>query len=206
MPAITPKHILVIPLFLMASLSFGQNQTRKKLLKHVRETYIGIYRGVDLIDVSRPTHNKNYLEAVNNSFVVSIPVITHFKVETGLSYRHIISGTQNNITQAVPFGRQQKSLTVPVTIQYFMRPDNCRLQPYFGVGAIFSPEKQSNIIELQNDSYLSHTGTKYVSIMFTQGVTFQVNTKIQLNESMHFLQIDGKNTMGMNLGIGFKLP
>ena len=48
--------------------------------------------------------------------------------------------------------------------------------------------------------------TKYITILFTQGVTFEVNTKIELTQSFHFIPTNTTNIIGIDLGIGYKIP
>jgi len=48
--------------------------------------------------------------------------------------------------------------------------------------------------------------TKYISILFTQGVIFEVSTKIQVNQSFHFIPESNAKRIGIDLGVGYQLP
>ena len=48
--------------------------------------------------------------------------------------------------------------------------------------------------------------TKYITIVFTQGVTFEVNTKIEVSQSFHFIPENNNTVIGINLGVGYKIP
>ena len=61
-------------------------------------------------------------------------------------------------------------------------------------------------IDVAPQNYIPQPETKYITILFTQGVTFEVNTKIQVTQSFHFIPSNTNSVIGIDLGIGYKLP
>jgi len=156
--------------------------------------------------------NREYTKvqaATHNAIVFRKPINKHFKVETGLSYSTI----QNNT--ATIKGLDKKSLvrpnktsTIPITLQYCFAPAKTRLQVYCGAGVRCNINSSANPLPNFNShinpDYRAITGTKYINVMITQGITFQINTRIQLNQSFHF--IPGADTViGFDLGIGYDI-
>ena len=48
--------------------------------------------------------------------------------------------------------------------------------------------------------------TKNITILFTQGFTFEVNTKIQVSQSLHFIPGNTTKVIGIDFGVGYKFP
>ncbi len=104
------------------------------------------------------------------------------------------------------------SVGVPVTVQYYFLPEKHKLHPYFGAGLQYQYNLNSNIAPITGDGRnipalpIPQPGTKYLNILFTQGVTFEINTKIQISESIHFSPGSTDKVIGIDLGLGYKLP
>ncbi len=158
-------------------------------------------------------HTKGYLNS--QKVVFNKTINRHFKAETGLGYNQIQScypnnGINNINTQTF---RKTNQTFIPVSIQYFPLSEKTRLHPFCGVGIQFNPNLNTNFTSpfnnsgdnYQNTGY-SQQGTKYISIIFTQGVTYEINTKIQITQSFHFLQNNIENTLGIDVGVEFSLP
>jgi outer membrane protein W len=139
---------------------------------------------------------------------------SHFKAEAVLSYGTIQT---NGLFQNMGFpstkilGQTPGKLSMPVTVQYYFLPEKSRVRPYCGAGL------QGNILTntgspapftdgLPTEYYNTQPDTKYITILFTQGVTFEVNTKIEVNQSFHFIPGSTNKVIGIDLGIGYKIP
>lgn len=150
--------------------------------------------------------------SVNNSLVFKKPLSPHIKAEALINFNIIknqccidkIFGayTADNISAA--------KLSLPVTIQYYPLKKQNKLQPYIGAGVQYDinmPAKhQPNYVAKQDNNEYPPTdnGTKYISIIFTQGVTYKINTKIQLRQSFHFIPGADK-TLGLDIGVGYTI-
>jgi len=201
----------------VASLSLHAQTTSKHLKakpKHSGAT-IGFQSGRELLFNSSPLiHSKQSKVhyGISNALVLRKPLGTHFKAEAGINY-NVIQGansfsdkTNNNLSTQKAY-----QLGLPVTINYFCLPEHCRVRPYFGAGVQYNVNLQgSNAISpFSTETYPTESqmpGTKYISILFTQGVTFQVNTRIEINQSFHFIPDNANKVIGINLGFGYKLP
>lgn len=131
-----------------------------------------------------------------------------FRLETGLSLNLI----QMPGESTSPFNKytfvDQYGFSVPVSVQYYFGKKNSRIKPYVGAGIqynVFATNRKLNEGTLDYISTLPQQGTSYISILFTQGLIYEVNTKIQVMEHLHFLPSEGVKTMGLDVGIGFKL-
>jgi hypothetical protein len=147
--------------------------------------------------------------ATRNTIVFRTPINNHFKLETGLSYNTI----PNNIVTIKGLDkknivRPNNTTTIPLTLQYCIAPSKTRVQVYFGAGVQCNINSASNPLPNfnchTNPDYRAITGTKYINLVITQGITFQINARIRLNQSFHF--IPGADTViGFDLGIGYKI-
>lgn len=152
---------------------------------------------------------------VSNSLVLRKPLNNHFNVEGAISYRVFQNLTTNNTSDKTPGNKNTLSqkaynIALPVAVNYFFFPGKCRVRPYFGAGFQYNLNlnNASNAISLfPNDNKIEDNqqhGVKYIS--FTQGITFQVNTKIQVTQSFHFIPDNNNKVIGIDLGIGCQLP
>jgi len=148
---------------------------------------------------------------INHNLVLRKAIKPHFKFETGVTY----SQFQNQaFIQKNKFNHTLKpySLSLPATLQYFFLPEKCKLHPYCGAGLQYNINIRPNTISpFSGDassatSAGSETGTKYISIVFTQGVTYEINTKIQVTQSFHFIPNNNNKILGIDLGVGYTIP
>ena len=144
-----------------------------------------------------------------NRFIARKKITNHFDIETGVNYTVIPMG--NTLTQGVysnRFRSQSSQLSIPLSVQYNFRSQSKRLRPYISVGGIYDIIKltppatrnvytDGNIPNLQNNRNLG--------AIVTQGVIYEVNTKIQFNENIHFIQQGNCKCVGFDIGIGYKL-
>jgi outer membrane protein W len=148
----------------------------------------------------------------NTGIIFRRPVSNRFKVEGGINY----GTTQNqccisSLIAGNSSGPKPYKLTLPASIQYYMLPKCCKLQPFMGAGLQYNfSNRNTTLSPFTGDARKTYNtdntgGTQYISILFTQGVTFEVNTRIQITQSFHFMP-DANKTIGIDLGIGYRLP
>ena len=199
---------LCLLLLLVTGLSYGHIRTEKKK-KHfinLNQSSLSLYKGVRFLDVAQNGYRNKNRRTTSNGVVVRMPLVKHFKAEVALDYSQILKyPKQDNNSQRFP--STTPALSVPVSIQYYFLPKKCKVQPYLGVGSVLYSDVKNSLSVIDNgEIVLKPWGTKYISLFFTQGIIFELNTKIQLSESLNIINEDGKNSFGLNFGIGFKLP
>lgn len=102
------------------------------------------------------------------------------------------------------------SIEIPVTLQYSLLPARHKVQPFLGVGVQYGIDKnnvEQNVVIQDASTYLvrdRNPEKKYISILFAQGVTFEVSTRIQLTESIHFIP-ERDQSLGIDIGIGYRI-
>ena len=146
----------------------------------------------------------------SHSVYLNKKIAKKLKVEAAIEY--------NTFPKMYPWSENRRignqyEITTPVTAQYYLLPENHKIQLFCGVGLLFglngtknnSNTKTGDIINPQAQT-VSLAGTKYINIIFTQGVQFEINTKIQITESIHFIPDGNNKTIGIDLGLGYKLP
>ena len=85
------------------------------------------------------------------------------------------------------------------------------MRPFCGAGVQCNMlQGNNNVPSFTGDvnpvTYNPQPDTKYITIFFTQGVTYEINTKIEITQSIHFIPENTNSVIGIDLGIGFKLP
>lgn len=151
---------------------------------------------------------------VDHGLTIRKKLSPHFKIESGISYNQLPNPTTKDYSSNTNFNNCLKPycLSLPTTLQYYFLPQKSKLRPYCGAGIQYNINISPNTISpFSGDSYPAHSqqnyqsGTKYISILFTQGVTYKINTKIQITQSFHFIPSAIK-TFGLDLGLGFTIP
>ena len=181
------------------------------------EITIGFQTGKNSFLTAGPSINSKtqFKSTFGNYHQVTVKkdISNHFKAEAGIAYYQ--RPVQLATTQ--PFGyatgiQKPYSVAVPMNLQYYMLPVYSKIKPYCGLGFqynhMLSNPTSSKVTELHdnNTNPAEAAGTNYVSIVFTQGVVFEVSTKIQFTQSFHFISSANEKTIGLDLGIGFTLP
>ena len=202
-------------LTLASSFLYAQNKvisTDQPQLRHKSRITLGFQSGKEISLIkpkpSLPSGSRS-CNAVNGAFFLRKPLSPHFKIETALSYSvfqsDLISGTAAGKYQQ---GHPQNSVTIPVTIQYYFLPQRYKLHPYCGTGIVCGCNNPYTNTRNSSDAPIApnQSDTKYISILFTQGVTFEINTKIEISQSFHFIPGNETRTLGIDLGIGYKIP
>lgn len=197
------RYNILIALLMIAGAAQAKNRNHQHATRHQPLT-IGFHtQAGKILDVGK-NRTLRATPSFSNGFIVRMPLITHFKAEYGLFYNSNLAG---NIPTFSPARKSNSinNISLPVTVQYYMRPEHKGLKPYVGVGALLQRCCQTENYPL-GDADIARKGTRYVSLLFNQGVIFEVNPHIELNESIHIVQEKDNTSVGFNVGIGFKLP
>ena len=193
-------------LLCVTGMVYGHSRTEKKKrhFLHLSETNIGFYKGARFFDVSKNGYCSKHKPLPVGGIVVRMPIVSHFKAEVAIDYTHFLNFPKQESPAKSVF--DNNAVSVPVSIQYYFLPKKCRVQPYFGAGTIVYSDVKNSLSLMENGEIRpAPQGTKYISLMLTQGIIFEINPKIQISESLHFINEDGKNSFGLNFGVGFKL-
>ena len=194
--------------------NIAQGKTKHGNKKH--NVTLGFQTGRDaLLNPSPNLQNKQtkFQYGANHGLTLRKKTGSHFKIESGFTYNQLQpqnfknNFSCNNFNALKPY-----TLSLPATLQYYFLPEKSTLHPYCGAGIQTNINISPNTISpFTGDTYpgTNHqtyqTGTKYISILFTQGVTYEINTKIQITQSFHFIP-NATKTFGIDLGIGYTLP
>lgn len=122
--------------------------------------------------------------------------------------RHLALQTGADVkTYAHTYGEPQKHsirgkwIDIPLMLQYHVLKPGSKIRPYFGAGVVrrfYDNETTAN-----GYSRTSSYGVSFLTI--SQGVTWQVNDKWQLNQSFQYIFNHNRSNLGMNLGIGYTI-
>ncbi len=201
---------LSILLLLVTAVSYGHIRTDKKKKNqflHLSETNIGFYKEARFVQSAKSKVCCSGRPIMSNGIVVRMPIVKHFKAEVSLDYAQMLNyGKHGDQVKTLP-SRNAPVISLPVSIQYYFLPKKCKVQPYAGLGTVIYSDVKNSLSILDNGEIRTKPlSTKYISLFFTQGIIFEINPKIQLSESVNFMTENGRNTIGVNFGIGFKIP
>lgn len=129
------------------------------------------------------------------SIVLGAAISRQLRIEAGVTWFRQAMANKNNY-------RQYTSFLIPISANYYLLPRKSRLQPYLGIGATYY--RQFTGVKYESNQIAN--GLNKMSIMFTQGFTIEVNTKINITQSLHLIATEEKKTIGLSIGIGFRLP
>lgn len=189
----------------VASLTvFAQSKIPGAGKKEKTKATFGIQAGKELLlgqNAAATNHAKH--RCINSKSITYIqPITKNLKIETGVNLG-ILPKTKGT--------ERLNKISVPLTVQYYLRPEKCKLRPYCGAGIqgkTYSGEEPASSIKTDVQcQHNSHSAdTKYITLLFTQGVTFEVNTKVQVSQSLHFIPGSNNKEIGINFGVGYKFP
>ena len=182
--------IAVVSMVTVSVLGFAQNKIKQVLNKDKPTISIGFQTGRELLFNTTPLlHSKQSKVhyGISKSLVLRKSIAPHFKLETMLGYSSI-QNTQPNLSNS-PFrlnSEKQNKFSLPVTIQYYFLPEKNKFRPFCGAGFQCNCFSKKNNFSTNNTAsdinqqyYNTQPDTKYITILFTQGVTFEVTTKIR---------------------------
>lgn len=133
-----------------------------------------------------------------------------FRIETGLSYRDIdkILKSTNRYNHGIDIS-QPCRLSVPLTIQYHLQNERRKLHPYFGAGVQYMFGDLPGVTGAGDAGYLNNRSVsnnlKYLNIIFTQGLIYDITPNLQITQSIHILPEYGIRPVGINFGVGYRL-
>ena len=211
---ITIATILTASTF-ACSIASGQGYDRSKLTKLDHKYTIGFERQIHTLyndnNVGSVSNKTSMLEESTNRILFRMKLTTRLRLETGLSFRDINKILSNN-------GKQNKTISftsplinsIPLTIQYQLQNERKRLRPYIGTGVqFFNPNNQNNNNTrdentTNNESRISN-GLKYINIIFTQGLIYDITPDLQISQSIHITPDNGIRPIGINIGVGYRI-
>jgi OmpW family len=191
---------LLLALTICHSNAFAVN--KKKSKAQPRTTMIGFRSGRDYLFNTTPSlHSKSakMREAISNGVVFRKNIIPHIKAEAqfNMDKPAVFPGFTNNLNK--------NKFSLPLTIQYHPFCEKAKLSPYCGIGVQYNANPDA-IPQSTEGTNQQVNGTKYINLVFTSGVTYEVNTKINITENIHFIPEASHPVFGIDLGIGCKLP
>ncbi len=143
-----------------------------------------------------------------NTILLRMKLTSRFRMETGLSFKDIDRILNNNGKVACMNMNEPCKMSIPLTIQYQLLSERSRLRPYFSAGVQYNinNNSMSKITERDaiNNPLLSNE-VKYLNIIFTQGLIYDVTPDLQITQSIHILPENGMKPIGINLGIGYRI-
>lgn len=99
---------------------------------------------------------------------------------------------------------------VPIEFQYHFFDSKAKFRPYFGIGAsVYTGSYRVNETYDENNGSAmeykySYSNRGYSLLNFSQGLTYQVTDKLQLNQSLKF-RLDGNAVINVNFGVGYTI-
>lgn len=140
----------------------------------------------------------------------------HWAIESGVNYNvtdgvrlHGLASDYTGKQWFIDQKRTELSVEVPVQVQYHLLSKESKIRPYFGAGFAMSShhdqlrttstESGYSVTNIRYDQYLR--GQVFVS----QGVTWQLNNKWQLNQSFRYRFNAYTNGLDFKLGIGYTI-
>lgn len=194
-----------------SSIAYGQGYDRSKITRLDHKYTIGFERQIHTLYTSSKvgvSDKTRMLEERTNRILFRMKLTTRLRLETGLSFRDINKILSNN-------GKQNKTLSftsplinsIPLTIQYQLQNERKRLRPYIGTGVQFFNPNNNNPRneEVVNDESRISNGLKYINIIFTQGLIYDITPDLQISQSIHIIPDNGIRPIGINIGVGYRI-
>jgi outer membrane protein W len=198
------KKIFLFSFGLALVVTSVSGQTIKAKKHQVSNITIGFNTGASTVFKAPVIYKPNPRWNNFSSLTVKKDLNKHIAISTGVDYSNNISLTKHINKQTAV-----NTISIPTTVQYYLLPTGKRFRPYVGAGVSYNIIKTgfngSNYQDAPIGQCCLQNGTKYISIIATQGVMFEINTKIQINESIHFMPSNQANIIGVNVGMGYKL-
>lgn len=196
------------------SIAYGQGYDRSKMTRLDHKYTIGFERQIHTLYNSNKvgvSNKTSMAEECTNRILFRMKLTTRLRLETGLSFRDINKILSNN-------GQKNKTLSftsplinsIPLTIQYQLQNERKRLRPYIGTGIQFYNHNNpnSNIArneDVVNDETRISNGLKYINIIFTQGLIYDITPDLQISQSIHIIPDNGIRPIGINIGVGYRI-
>ncbi|NDC42211.1 MAG: hypothetical protein EBZ77_11800 [Chitinophagia bacterium] len=156
------------------------------------------------------THKPAQLRFTPPSLFVRLPLYRRLKAEVCINREQFFSqlnhnSNKNNLLQ----GLNGYHVSVPVSIQYYFLNPSSRIRPFVGVGGwLFATPNSGNPGANDEQARINngYRGPNFISVFYTQGFTIEVNTHLQVTQSIHLYNLGSSNNVEMTFGIGYRLP
>jgi len=206
---LTITTLLATTIIGSGSIAYSQGYDRSKLTKIDHRYTIGFERQVytlynnNKVGISNKT---KMAEEYTNRILFRMKLTTRLRLETGLSFRDINNILSNNAKQPQTISLNSPLInSIPLTIQYQLQNDRKRLRPYIGTGVQFYNGNNAPNTEIVNDERGISNGLKYINIIFTQGLIYDITPDLQISQSIHIIPDNGIRPIGINIGVGYRI-
>jgi hypothetical protein len=190
---------------------YAQNYDAIKVTKIDHKFTIGFERNVYSLYTPRPVSFSNKTERAQqkcNRIIFRMRLTTRFRLETGLSFK-AIDRILNTRYDKHFNPNQPCKLSVPLTVQYQLGNEHKRLRPYFGGGVQYTQMVSSNGNTVSKDGEMYNNSSinslRYMNIIFTQGIIYDINPNLQITQSIHIIPDNGIKPIGINFGVGYRI-
>lgn len=198
------KLLTLLLALLVATGSQGRHVKKQRI--RLKDMHIGFYHGATLLDVSHNTGTvtKKYVAAATDGIYFGFPFINQFRSEVGISMNNILLSNRDRNKNI--FTNKGSYISIPLSVQYYILPKKCKIQPYFGFGAMVVPDADRLLFTKNSDGLNLLQGPGTINMLITQGVNIEINTHIRLTESLHIMSSEGRTSYGLNLGVNLYVP
>lgn len=184
----------------------AQNFDERRLTKIEHRLTVGFERRIySLYNHSKytPSNKIRAAEQQCNTILLRMRLARRFRIETGLSYKDIDRILSNNSRNNKVFNLNESvKYSVPVTLQYQIGSTKSRIRPYIGTGIQYSAINELS----KNDATRGiDNNLRYLNIIITQGLIYDVTPNLQVSQSIHILPENGIKPIGINIGIGYRI-
>ena len=127
----------------------------------------------------------------------------HLALETGLD--HGYGTTRNHINSWTGTSRPVLTtnvFTVPVHLQYHYGKREQAIRPYLGIGIGIQRRFYSERFTYHNDEFVRNQDRNDVILQLTQGLTWQVSKRLQINEALYYRHGTFPH-VGFQIGAGY---
>jgi hypothetical protein len=171
---------------------------------------LGLQGGTALL-IESPHSNQANKYAFTEGVFVKKDWNDQLSMNIELNYATIKNtGTSKNIFTAKGTGKMY-NISIPVTVEYNIRLSK-KLKTFVGTGVVFNTSQDSYTLFNFKEGYVNSvktikTNTSTGSLIFTQGITYDISPRISIKESVHFIPKGPCNCKqyGIAFGIGLKL-
>lgn len=150
-----------------------------------------------------------YSVGLNAKLFARYFISDNFALETGIEGTYFLSKKYEfqNYDRRISF----MTLEVPIEFQYHFFSSNSKFRPYVGIGASIyhnisryrEDYDTPNSSGINNSTSIYHH-TDYLPFSFTQGFTYQITDRLQLNQSLKF-RLDLGSRVNFNFGVGYTI-
>lgn len=175
-------------------------------------------RGVELGFYGRTelgflNHKPARLQFKQPEMFIRLPLSRHWKAEVSINRQQFFSGIQssNADVQRVAAYNSECGVTMPASIQYYFLNPSSKVRPFVGMGGWLFATSRGGAMNCTNPESRQginsgYRGPNFISVFYTQGITIEVNTHLQITQSIHFYNQGDAGNVEMTVGIGYRLP